>query len=174
MQPKNIDQLLTYVSDHERQEGTTMRKRMIAMTMVAALALSGCMTNPTREDVGLAIGGALGGVLGSQVGKGNGRTAAIITGTLLGAAVGGSIGRTMDEVDRLKVAQVLETVPSRQPASWDNPRTGVGYTVTPERTYRVAEQTYCREYTVEARIGRRAEEVYGTACRQADGSWQIQ
>jgi surface antigen len=30
----------------------------------------------------------------------------------------------------------------------------------------------CREYTMNAVIGGRAERVVGTACRQADGSWR--
>lgn len=32
---------------------------------------------------------------------------------------------------------------------------------------------YCREYTTRANIGGRMQETYGTACMQADGSWEI-
>ena len=32
---------------------------------------------------------------------------------------------------------------------------------------------YCREYTTEAVVGGRTKQVYGTACRQPDGSWQL-
>ena len=32
---------------------------------------------------------------------------------------------------------------------------------------------YCREYTQEIRIGDEAQRGYGTACRNADGSWEI-
>lgn len=33
---------------------------------------------------------------------------------------------------------------------------------------------YCREYTGSVKVGGRTQESYGTACLQADGSWQIQ
>ncbi len=32
---------------------------------------------------------------------------------------------------------------------------------------------YCREYTRTVYIGNRAQEAYGTACQQSDGSWMI-
>jgi surface antigen len=32
----------------------------------------------------------------------------------------------------------------------------------------------CREYTIDAVIGGKREKVYGTACRQPDGSWSVQ
>jgi len=31
----------------------------------------------------------------------------------------------------------------------------------------------CREFQVRANVGGRDEEVYGTACREADGSWRV-
>jgi len=139
------------------------------------LTLSGCATDPGRdqEQAGMVIGGILGGVLGAQIGKGRGRTAAIIAGTLVGSSIGGSVGRSMDTTDRLKTAQTLETVRTGVPSSWQNPDTNHQYTVVPTRTYEAASGP-CREYTVDAIIGGKKEKVYGTACRQADGSWKIQ
>jgi surface antigen len=121
----------------------------------------------------MVIGGVLGGIGGAQIGKGTGRTAAIIVGTMAGAAIGGAIGRSMDETDRLKAAHALETVRTGVPSTWNNPDTGNVYTVTPTRTYDT-EAGPCREYTMDARIGGRLEQVYGTACRQPDGTWRIQ
>ena len=95
---------------------------------------------------------------------------AIIAGTMAGAAIGGSIGQTMDEVDRMKTAQSLEAVRTGVPSAWQNPDTGNQYSVTPTRTFVTAEGP-CREYTINALIGGRQETVYGTACRQPDGSW---
>jgi surface antigen len=88
-------------------------------------------------------------------------------------AVGGSIGRTMDEVDRMRTAQALEAVRTGVPSTWQNPDTGNQYSVTPTRTTMTATGP-CREYTVKALIGGRPETVYGTACRQPDGSWRTQ
>lgn len=36
-----------------------------------------------------------------------------------------------------------------------------------------AQQSYCREFTREVDVGGQMQEAYGTACQQADGSWQI-
>ena len=140
--------------------------------MVAALALTGCATDGPREQAGTIIGGVLGGVLGAQVGGGHGRTVAIIAGALAGAAIGGAVGESMDDNDRRKVAETLEGVRTGVPAAWINPDTGVQYSVTPTRTYDTAAGP-CREFTTKAIIGGKRETVFGTACRQADGSWQV-
>ena len=149
------------------------KKPILLCTLI--LSLSGCATDPGRdqEQAGMVIGGILGGVLGAQVGKGHGRTVAIIAGSLIGASIGGSVGRSMDTTDRLKTAQTLENVRTGVPSSWQNPDTGHQYTVVPTRTYE-ASSGPCREYTVDAVIGGKKEKVYGSACRQADGSWKVQ
>lgn len=147
-------------------------KRVLAAAVAGSLALSGCAYQGPQEQTGMVIGGALGGLLGSQVGRGHGKVAAVIVGTLAGAAIGGAIGRSMDETDRLKTAATLENVRTGVPSTWQNPDTGNEYTVTPTRTY-TASTGPCREYTVDAIIGGKREKVYGTACRQPDGSWKI-
>ncbi|PKL97043.1 MAG: hypothetical protein CVV17_12840, partial [Gammaproteobacteria bacterium HGW-Gammaproteobacteria-7] len=84
----------------------------------------------------------------------------------------GAVGESMDDNDRRKVAETLEGVRTGVPAAWINPDTGVQYSVTPTRTYDTATGP-CREFTTEAIIGGKRETVFGTACRQADGSWQV-
>jgi surface antigen len=149
-------------------------RSVVAVLLVAVLLVPGCAPQQFRqEDAGMVIGGVLGGVLGTQIGGGRGQMAAIIAGTLVGAAVGGAVGRSMDDVDRMKTAQTLETVRTGVPAQWRNPDTGSQYTVVPTRTWETAAGP-CREYTIDAMIGGRTEKVYGTACRQPDGSWQVQ
>lgn len=120
----------------------------------------------------MVIGGVLGGALGSRVGGGTGQTIATVVGTLAGAAVGGSVGRSMDDTDRLKVAHSLESVRTGVPSQWRNPDTGNQYTVVPTRTYESAGLP-CREFTVDGTIDGRNENIYHTACRQADGSWRV-
>jgi surface antigen len=144
----------------------------LSIPLLAALGLQGCATDGPREQAGTIIGGVLGGVLGAQVGGGHGQTVAIIAGALAGAAIGGAVGQSMDDNDRRKVAETLEGVRTGVPAAWRNPDTGVQYSVTPTRTYDTASGP-CREFTTEAIIGGRRETVYGTACRQPDGSWQV-
>jgi surface antigen len=122
----------------------------------------------------MVIGGVLGGLLGNQVGgHGPGRTAAVIAGTLAGAAIGGAIGQSMDITDRMNTSAALENVRTGVPTTWRNPDTGNQYTVVPTKTYDSGAGP-CREYTIDAMVGGRKEKVYGTACRQPDGSWRIQ
>ncbi len=78
----------------------------------------------------------------------------------------------MDDTDRLKTAHTLETVRTGVSSEWKNPDTGNEYRVTPTRTYETIEGP-CREYTLDATIAGKPETVYGTACRQPDGSWRV-
>lgn len=141
----------------------------ISALFVASLAA--CAVPVTQEQSGTVIGGVVGGVVGSQFGRGDGRTAATIIGALIGASVGGNIGRSMDDNDRRRIAQALETRPINAPTTWVNPDNRNAYTVVPIRTYESAGSP-CREYTMDAVIGGRTEKVVGNACRQADGSWR--
>jgi surface antigen len=150
-----------------------MRGNLLLTTAITlSLALPGCAAQGPREESGMVIGGLLGGILGAQTGDRHLRPIAIIAGTLIGASIGGSIGSSMDETDRIRAGQTLESVRTGVPSSWRNPDSGVAYQMTPTRTYETA-QGPCREYTMEALIGGKREQVYGTACRQADGSWKI-
>jgi len=126
-----------------------------------------------RPFWGSVLGGIEGGILGSGIGGGAGRAAAIVGGAVIGSAVGGSIGQYMDDVDRLYVARTLEYSPSGRVTTWQNPDTLTRYEVAPVRTFQQADGRYCREYQTKALVGGEWQHLYGTACRQPDGSWQL-
>jgi surface antigen len=138
-----------------------------------AFLLFACSTTPAKQDQGVIIGAIVGGILGHQVGGGSGRVLATMLGTVAGAAIGGNIGRTMDETDRLNTTMALENVRTGVPSAWANPDTGYEYVVTPTNTYESSAGP-CREYTLDAKIGGKTEQIYGTACRQEDGSWLVE
>jgi surface antigen len=142
------------------------------MAACLALTLVACSTAPSKQDQGVLIGAIAGGILGHQVGGGSGQVLATMVGTVAGAMIGGSIGKQMDETDRLNTAAALENVRTGVPSSWVNPDTGYEYVVTPTNTYDSGTGP-CREYTMDATIGGNTEQIYGTACRQADGSWKV-
>ena len=148
------------------------RYSRLILAVCLALTLAACSTAPTKQDQGVLIGAIAGGILGHQVGGGSGQVLATMAGTVAGAMIGGSIGKQMDETDRLNTAAALENVRTGVPSSWVNPDTGYEYVVTPTNTYDSGTGP-CREYTMDATIGGKTEQVYGTACRQADGSWKI-
>ena len=127
-----------------------------------------------REEIGQVLGGIAGAAVGSQIGDGTGRLIAIIGGAAIGVLVGGSIGRAMDRADYACVDHTLEYAETGQTVAWENPDNGAQYRVTPKETYQNAQGRYCREYVTEAVIDGRTRQVYGTACRQPDGSWERQ
>ncbi len=151
-----------------------MQKLVVSMlSSVLIAALSGCATGPGNAQDGQIIGGVLGGVAGAQVGSGTGRTAAVIAGSVAGSLIGGSVGHTMDESDRTQAQKAFEYNRSNQPSSWRNPATGNTYTVTPTSTYNSQSTNQsCREYTTDAIIDGRHENMVGNACRQPDGTWK--
>lgn len=139
--------------------------------LLCVTVLTSCIP-VNNESVGMVAGGVAGGLLGSQIGSGSGQVAAAATGAFVGAVLGGKIGQYMDKQDRLEVQRALENSPTGKSVSWKNPDTGNQYRVTPTRTYYRDEQP-CREYTTYASIGGKQEQIYGKACRKADGSWQV-
>jgi surface antigen len=142
-----------------------------ALVLAGALCLAACETPPNKEQKGTVAGAVVGGVVGSTIGGGTGRTVAIVAGTLAGALIGSHIGQKMDEADRLKAAQALETAQTGQAVAWKNPDSGNQYSMTPTRTY-AQDGGPCRDFTVNAKVDGKPEEVKGTACRQSDGSWK--
>ncbi len=152
---------------------STPLRLIVLIPLLSASILSGCETT-THGQQGEVIGGVIGGVLGAQVGEGRGNTAAVIIGTIAGAMIGRHIGETMDDADREQTAMVLNESRTGQATAWVNPDNGNRYTVTPTRTYEESRGP-CREFRLDAVVGSQPnEEIYGTACLQADGSWLVQ
>ncbi len=127
----------------------------------------------SSQLVGGALGAIVGGLLGSKVGKGKGKLAATAAGTLLGALAGASIAQSMDTADNECMRKALDGAPDQREVPWRNPDANAQYKVTPVKSYENRAGRYCREYITEAVIGGRTEKVYGTACRQPDGAWEL-
>ena len=146
-------------------------KKLAVITLSLSVVMAGC-TQVNNEGMGTVAGGVVGGLLGSQFGSGSGKVAAAAGGALIGAILGGKIGQYMDRQDQMQMQQALESAPTGKQVSWKNPDSGNQYTVKPTRTYYTHEQP-CREYITHAVIGGKNQQIYGKACRQADGSWKV-
>jgi len=148
---------------------------------LAGLLLAGCQQGyggfGPKEGAGTLIGAGAGALAGSQIGSGSGRLAATAIGALLGGLAGGSVGRSLDAVDHQMLArtqqQTLESYPTGQTSTWRNPDSGHAGTITPRRTFTSQNGQPCREFQQTVTIGGRTEQAYGTACREADGSWRV-
>lgn len=129
--------------------------------------------NCSRDVVGTLLGAAGGGLAGSQIGKGSGRLAAVGAGVFIGGVLGNVIGEHFDQMDPACTVDFLETTPPMQTVEWRSPDGDTTYQVVPSEPYKDTSGRYCREYQSEAVVGNQTERVYGTACRQPDGSWQL-
>lgn len=67
----------------------------------------------------------------------------------------------------------LENNPTNQPSDWVNPDSARSGAVVPTRTFKNVQGEDCREFLTTIIIAGKEEQGYGTACRQADGSWQL-
>ena len=152
-----------------------MKKYLI---VCAASLLAFSCAPGSKKDVGAISGMIVGGKIANDLApEGKHKPLATVLGAFIGGAIGQSIGEGLDEVDRMMASgaytQALEKTPSNESVDWANPDSGNSGSFTPVRTYQ-ANNSYCREYNQEVVIGGYSESAFGTACRQPDGSWQIQ
>jgi len=117
------------------------------------------------------VGGVSGALIGSQVGGGSGRAVATAAGTLIGALAGLGVGESLD---RACIGQALEYAPDGGTVHWSG-RQGPPqpWQATPTATWQGEDGRYCREFISTATVGGEPQQVYGRACRQPDGSWEI-
>ena len=151
-------------------------KKLMLIGLVSLPLIGGCAT---KMQTGTALGALTGGALAYGLGQDSSKKELwTVLGIGLGAMIGQSIGQQLDERDQYLMAQTfefaMEKAPTNETAKWENPDTGVGGSVTPTKTYSTTQGTPCREFTTSVSIGGQTEQAYGTACRQADGSWKIQ
>ena len=150
-------------------------KKLMLIGLVSLPLIGGCAT---KMQTGTALGALTGGALAYGLGQDSSKKELwTVLGIGLGAMIGQSIGQQLDERDQYLMAQTfeftMEKAPTNHRSQWENPDSGHGGTVTPTRTFDTGTGP-CREFTTTVSIGGHTEEAYGTACRQADGSWKIQ
>lgn len=161
-----------------------MTRRLIASLVLSTFLVAACANQGggygtqglNKEQIGTGAGAVLGGLAGSQVGGGSGRLWATGAGVLLGALVGSNIGRSLDRADQMYAQRAFNqatTAPVGQQISWSNPESGNSGYYVPTRTGRTNDGRTCREFKQTIIIDGRAETGVGTACQNADGTWQV-
>ncbi len=157
-----------------------MKKSAIGVVLICVLlALTGCVTEPSKQQTGSVAGAVLGAALGYGLGQDHAdKELAIGLGLLFGAIAGDYLGKQLDDRDRLMAAQnlqySLELNPDGTTSSWQNPNSGHHGSSFPTNTAVAQNGTPCREFTSKIVVGGKEEQAYGTACRQSDGSWKIE
>lgn len=154
-----------------------MRIKILSLLCIASLTLSACAGNGgQKEQWGTAIGGILGGVAGAQFGDGKGQLAATAIGAMLGTVLGSEVGKSLDKADMAYADRAFDnahSAPVGETIAWNNPESGNSGTYKPVRDGYTNMGEYCREYQQTILVDGQQEIAYGTACQQADGSWQI-
>jgi surface antigen len=153
----------------------------VAAIVLLTFTLSSCaaMQQKYEENPKAMLGGLLGAGAGAGIAAlAGGSPAAIVGAAVGGALIGGFVGHKMDNNDKQKATQAaqqaFEKNQAGQPSVWSNPDTGNSGSITPTKTYQLANGQYCRQYEQTINIGGEQHQTYGTACRQADGTWKIQ
>lgn len=144
---------------------------------LSILLVAGCVGNQSspKASWGTVLGAGLGGYGGGQIGNGNGRQASILVGGLVGGLTGNGIGESLDNLDRLMVAENRPNV--RQSPLKSTNRSSLNRRQGPNRNIRNRISQFggplkCREYLQEIFIGDRPEVAVGIACEQSDGTWK--
>lgn len=70
--------------------------------------------------------------------------------------------------------EALETGRSGTVFNWRNPDDGTSGSFVPRPAFQDASGRICREFNQTVTIGGQLQQVWGTACRQPDGWWQLQ
>jgi len=88
------------------------------------------------------------------------------------------LAQHMEEIraDRALLAQIvsdaLEQKVSGEEFAWQNPKSGSRISITPVRTFKNKDGTWCREYLEIARFGEEEGRTRSIACRVGEGLWQ--
>ncbi len=151
-----------------------------ACAAVLALAVGACETGSggpgPNQTIGALTGAVAGGILGNQIGSGRGQAVATTLGVIAGGLIGSRLGRSLDEADRRRAIdaeyRALEYSKPGSPVVWRNPERNVYGEVVPGERRAVGANANCREYSHTIYIDGQPEVAKGTACRNADGTWQ--
>ncbi len=165
-----------------------MRSVIRVVTLAFVLSTSGCVTNPSNEDLGGIIGAVTGAGVGSLIGNGRGNTLAMVVGGIAGYMIGGNIGRNLDAADHERAGRLAhrgfeQQEPGVYNDSWRSQNgTQVQSRVTTQPYYQ-DNGRQCRPFTQETVIriqGQPQTAVQnGTAClvyssQYPQGMWVVQ
>jgi surface antigen len=158
----------------------------ITAVLLAALIVTSCQNGGSPQNwqnwlggtgstVGTLGGAAAGGLIGSQFGSSSGKVLTTVGGTLAGGYLGHLVGAKFDEQDKKQAASAeARAVSTNKSTSWKNSKTGDAGKVHVDRTFTDDSGRECREYTHTVSVtGQEPQTAKGTACRNADGAWEL-
>ena len=136
---------------------------MKVMTTLVGISLIASCATPS--GTGTAVGAGTGGIIGAAAGG----TGGAIAGAAIGGLLGYGVGRSVEIENERRMQYALE---ADRRVQWSNPDTGYYYSVEPRQMHYERGRP-CREFRMLTDIEGRPREVFGTACRRYDGSWEV-
>ncbi len=148
---------------------------------VAALAISGCATDPqTRTDqkqgASVVAGAVIGGLIGNQFGGGTGRALMTAAGTVAGGFVGNHVFKrhAKSEFEKDAAQRALNQSASGQRVVWSDPNTHESGYFVALNTKRMSDGRVCRDFRRGLTVGDDpVDETTGTACKKSNGEWDV-
>lgn len=166
-----LGDLLSWQYNSDREICIMKKIVVVALLFCLAFVSVSCTQQGTKGQTGAILGAAGGAVVGQAIGR---NTEATLIGVAVGTMLGYIVGNEMDKYDRQQLNHVYETGRSGQASTWNNPDTGNSYQVTPQPAYTpVSSNQPCRKAEINAVIDGKPETTYTTACRDANGQWQL-
>lgn len=150
-----------------------MKHVTLSLLICSLFFLTSCADSQySKGQQGVAGGAAVGALVGQMIGH---NTEATLIGAAVGTMLGYIVGNEMDKYDRQQLNHVYERGASGASAAWINPDNGNRYNVTPQPAYsNPSNNAPCRKAEIIALIDGKEEKTYTTACRDANGQWQLQ
>ncbi len=153
----------------------------IAWVLLLTVSVTSCASiqETYKENPKAVLGTIAGAALGvGIVAIAGGTPGSMAAAGAAGALLGGYVGKKLDDRDKRMAAQAaqeaFENGRTGEARVWNNPDSGNSGSITPTQTYQIANGQYCRRFTQEFEIGGEKHEDHGTACRNANGVWEIQ
>jgi surface antigen len=150
-----------------------MRLTQIIAIALVPLFLTACGPG-NKQGTGTIVGAIAGGAAGAAIGGKKNRAAGLAIGAVTGGVLGNLIGADLDERDRQLAAaaeyRALEYGQAGSATPWNNPANQHRGQIVPGKPYQ-QNGTYCRPYTHTIYVSGQPQTARGTACRQADGTW---
>lgn len=144
------------------------KSNVLAATCAAiAMSMIGC-AEVQKAPVGTAAGAGVGALAGLALADSG---AGLLIGGLIGGTVGNLVGREIEDTDRSKMGEALD---SGRPTTIRDEEDGVILRVVPldRLDYYAGYEGPCREFLLEAETPVGYDEGYGVACK-TDGDWRI-
>ncbi len=128
-----------------------------------------------KVATGALVGGTVIGLSASAFGGGMGKTLITAGGILTGSYIGSLYMQRLGGGDRQRAqnaADLAQTLPVGQTASWHNPSVEISGSTTPVLEGIDDRGRFCRQYQHIVTVGDQSRQEYATICLESDGRWQ--